>query len=252
MAAQLGYWRARLAGLPGGLELPADQVRPATVSYAGGRVAWQVPGEVRAALAKLARARDATMFMVALAATGLLLARLGAGDDIPVGTPVAGRPDEAMSGLVGFFVDTLVLRTAVRAGDSFTALVAGAREAALGAYAHQDVPFEHLVDDLRPERSLLRRRLFQDMLGFQNTPARIWSCPARPSASCPPGPRPPSSTWNSPGGDPRLRWAGGCGRLPRRLVQRGCGGADRGAAGASAGAGRRRPEAAGASGVTAV
>ena len=187
MAAQLGYWRARLAGLPGGLELPADQVRPATVSYAGGRVAWQVPGEVRAALAKLARARDATMFMVALAATGLLLARLGAGDDIPVGTPVAGRPDEAMSGLVGFFVNTLVLRTAVRAGDSFTALVAGAREAALGAYAHQDVPFEHLVDDLRPERSLSRHPLFQVMLGFQNTPRPHLELPGTTISQLPAG-----------------------------------------------------------------
>ena len=170
MAAQLGYWRARLAGLPGGLELPADRVRPAVVSYAGGRVAWRAPGEVHAALAALARARGATMFMVAVAATGLLLARLGAGDDIPIGTPVAGRPDEAMSGLVGFFINTLVLRTTVTASDTFTALVAGARETALGAYAHQDVPFEHLVDDLRPERSLSRHPLFQVTLTFQNTP----------------------------------------------------------------------------------
>ena len=130
MAAQLGYWRAALAGLPGGLELPADRVRPAIVSYAGGRVAWRAPGAVHAALAALARAQDATMFMVALAATGLLLARLGAGDDIPVGTPVAGRPDEAMSGLVGFFVNTLVLRTRVGAGEFH---IAGRRGAGGGA-----------------------------------------------------------------------------------------------------------------------
>ena len=170
MAAQLGYWRRQLAGLPAGLELPADRARPAMPSYAGGQVPWRVPGGVHAGLAALARAQDATMFMIAVAATGLLLARLGAGDDIPVGTPIAGRPDDAMSGLVGFFVNTLVLRTTVRAADSFTALVAGAREAALGAYAHQDVPFEHLVDDLRPERSLARHPLFQVMLAFHNTP----------------------------------------------------------------------------------
>src|SRR5580700_11339142 len=187
MAAQLGYWRQRLAGLPGGLELPADRVRPAVVSYAGGRVAWRVPGGVHARLAGLARAQDATMFMVALAATGLLLARLGAGDDIPVGTPVAGRPDEAMSGLVGFFVNTLVLRTRVGAGDSFTALVAGAREAALGAYAHQDVPFEHLVDDLRPERSLARHPLFQVMLAFHNTPRPYLDLPGATISQLPAG-----------------------------------------------------------------
>ena len=92
MAAQLGYWRRQLAGLPAGLELPADRARPAVASYAGGLVGWRVPGGVHAGLAALARAQDATMFMVAVAATGLLLARLGAGDDIPVGTPVAGPP----------------------------------------------------------------------------------------------------------------------------------------------------------------
>ena len=187
MAAQLGYWRAQLAGLLAGLELPADRVRPAAASYAGGRVGWRVPGGVHAGLAGLARVRGATMFMVAVAATGLLLARLGAGDDIPVGTPIAGRPDEAMSGLVGFFVNTLVLRTKVAAGDSFTALVAGARQAALGAYAHQDLPFEHLVDDLRPERSLARHPLFQVMLAFQNTPRPHLDLPGTAVSSLPAG-----------------------------------------------------------------
>ena len=190
MAAQLGYWRQQLAGLPAGLELPADRPRPAAASYAsqaGGRVPWRVPGQVHAALATLARARGATMFMIAVAATGLLLARLGAGDDIPIGTPVAGRPDEAMSGLVGFFVNTLVLRTTVTPADSFTALVAGAREAALGAYAHQDVPFEHLVDDLRPERSLTRHPLFQVMLAFQNTPRPHLDLPGATVSQLPSG-----------------------------------------------------------------
>ena len=175
MAAQLpgvlaGAAGPRAAGRAGAAR--ADQGAPGR-GFLRGRAggAWRAPGEVHAtALAALARARGATMFMVAVAATGLLLARLGAGDDIPIGTPVAGRPDEAMSGLVGFFINTLVLRTTVTASDTFTALVAGARETALGAYAHQDVPFEHLVDDLRPERSLSRHPLFQVTLTFQNTP----------------------------------------------------------------------------------
>ncbi len=187
MAAQLGYWRQQLAGLPAGLELPADRARPAVASAAGGRVPWRVPAGVHAGLAALARARGATMFMIAVAATGLLLARLGAGDDIPIGTPVAGRPDEAMSGLVGFFVNTLVLRTTVTPADSFTALVAGARQAALGAYAHQDVPFEHLVDDLRPERSLARHPLFQVMLAFQNTPRPHLNLPGATVSQLPSG-----------------------------------------------------------------
>ena len=237
MAAQLGYWRAQLAGLPAGLELPADRARPAAASYAGGQVPWRVPGGVHAALAALARAQDATMFMIAVAATGLLLARLGAGDDIPVGTPIAGRPDEAMSGLVGFFVNTLVLRTRCAAADSFTALVAGARQAALGAYAHQDVPFEHLVDDLRPERSLARHPLFQVMLAFQNAPRPhldLLGTTVSPLAASHRGHQVRPGVQLA--GDSRRGRAGRRGRLPHRFVQRAGGGADRGPAGAGAGA----------------
>ncbi|MEU8988730.1 amino acid adenylation domain-containing protein, partial [Streptomyces sp. NPDC048558] len=184
---QLAYWQRALAGLPEELDLPADRPRPAVASYRGDLLDVEIPAGTHALLTDLARENHASLFMVVQAALAALLSKLSGATDIPIGTPIAGRTDEALEDLVGFFANTLVLRTEVMADETFTDLVARVRETDLSAYAHQDVPFERLVDVLNPARSMARHPLFQTMLTFDNVAARDAS---GNSATGPAGPLP--------------------------------------------------------------
>ncbi|HEV8581882.1 MAG TPA: non-ribosomal peptide synthase/polyketide synthase [Thermoanaerobaculia bacterium] len=171
LSAQVAYWRQRLAGAPALLRLPIDRPRPAVQRFRGARVDAWLPPELHAVLRAAGQRQGATLFMVLLAAFAVLLRRHTGMDDLVVGTPAANRDRAELEGLIGFFVNTLVLRADLSADPSFAELLPRVRETALGAYAHQDLPFEKLVAELQPERSLSYSPLFQVMLALQNASA---------------------------------------------------------------------------------
>ena len=168
---QLGYWRERLRGAPAVLQLWTDHPRPSQPTRSGARQAVVLSESLTASLAELGKQEGASLFMTLLAAFLVLLYRYTGQTDLCVGTPIANRTRAETEGLIGFFVNTLVLRTDLSGDPSFRELLRRAREVALEAYAHQDLPFEKLVQALQPERSLNQTPLFQVMFVLQNAPA---------------------------------------------------------------------------------
>jgi amino acid adenylation domain-containing protein/non-ribosomal peptide synthase protein (TIGR01720 family) len=167
---QLNYWQQQLNGIPTLLELPLDRPRPAVQSYRGAHSSIPLSAQLSQELVSLSKRMGVTLFMTLLTAFQTLLYRYTGSDDIVVGTPIANRNQQEIEGLIGFFVNTLVLRTDLSGNPSFEQLLIRVREVSLGAYAHQDLPFEELVEALRPERSLSHSPLFQVMFTLENTP----------------------------------------------------------------------------------
>ncbi|MEC2134528.1 non-ribosomal peptide synthetase DhbF [Bacillus subtilis] len=170
IAGQLAFWKETLKNLPDQLELPIDYSRPAEPSHDGDTIHFRIEPEFHKRLQELARTNRVSLFMVLQSGLAALLTRLGAGTDIPIGSPIAGRNDDALGDLVGLFINTLVLRTDTSGDPSFRELLDRVRKVNLAAYDNQDLPFERLVEVLNPARSRATHPLFQIMLAFQNTP----------------------------------------------------------------------------------
>ncbi|HEX4495131.1 MAG TPA: amino acid adenylation domain-containing protein [Thermoanaerobaculia bacterium] len=177
LAGEIAWWRGRLAGAPPVLELPADRSRPAVQRSRGAQRPVRLPVALAVEFAQLGRREGATLFMVLLALFQSLLRRYTGRDDLVVGSPVANRQRVEIEELIGFFVNTLVLRLDLPGDPSLRQLLARAREVCLDAWAHQDVPFEKLVEELRPQRGLAHAPFFQVMLTVQNAPSRPFELP---------------------------------------------------------------------------
>jgi amino acid adenylation domain-containing protein len=171
LAKQVAYWRRQLAGMPSLLELPTDYPRPAVQTYHGTRYHFLFTRSLANSLTALSRQEGVTLFMLLLAAFQVLLQRYTRQEDIVVGSPIAGRTRAETEGLIGFFVNTLVLRTDCAGNPTFRELLRRVREVALEAYAHQDLPFERLVEEVQPERTLSYSPLCQVIFALQNAPS---------------------------------------------------------------------------------
>jgi amino acid adenylation domain-containing protein len=169
---QLSYWKRQLAGELPVLDLPTDRPRPPVQTYNGATCSLMLPRELSESLNALSRKEGVTLFMTLLAAFQVLLHRFSGKDDILVGTPIANRNPMEIEGLIGLFVNTLVLRTDLSGAPGFLELLRRVRETALGAYEHQDLPFEKLVEAIRPERDVSRTPIFQTMFQLRNIPGK--------------------------------------------------------------------------------
>jgi hypothetical protein len=167
---QLAYWRHQLAGMPPALELPTDRPRPAAQGFRGAQHRFTFGAGLTADLRAVSRREGVTLFMTLLAAFDVLLWRWTGQADVVVGSPIANRGHRELEGLIGFFVNTLVLRCDLSGGPSFGEVLRRVREVTLGAYAHQDVPFERLVEELAPGRDLSHSAMFQVAFVLQNAP----------------------------------------------------------------------------------
>ncbi|PTL74929.1 non-ribosomal peptide synthetase, partial [Vitiosangium sp. GDMCC 1.1324] len=168
--AQVRYWKQQLSGAPAHLELPTDKPRPPTQTFRGARYTFALPPELSEALTATSKQHGVSLFMTLLAGFQALLSRYSGQDDIVVGSPIAGRRTTELEGLIGFFVNTLVLRSRIAPEASFRDLLLQVRDTTLGAFEHQDMPFEKLVEELQPQRDPSRTPLFQVMFALQNLP----------------------------------------------------------------------------------
>ena len=177
LANLLNYWKQQLSGSPTTLDLPTDRPRPAIQSYSGATANFTLSAKLKEDLIRLGRRSEATLFMTLLAGFKALLSRYSGQDDVVVGTPIANRNRAEVEGLIGLFANTLPLRTKLDGDPTFRELLARVKDTALGAYAHQDMPFERLVEELRPERSLGYNPMFQVVFSLQNAHRATFELP---------------------------------------------------------------------------